>query len=224
VSRRRLRSLKSSLLLTISGCGAPASELLPLDAVPLSSFAVDVVDFSPGAGAGWRQERLPEVVLGPPHGGATHSGNTDDVLSLGQGGSIVLELGIPIVDSDGPDLVVFENPFLIAGNGGVFAEPAEVSVSVDGEAWHRFPCRHGEGGFPGCAGLSPVLASPDNGIDPTRPPDCGGDLFDLAHLDTPLEGDAWFVRIVDRGSIAVAPTAGFDLDAVAVIGDPAGAW
>jgi hypothetical protein len=195
------------------GCGEPAG-LLHTDApLPPVPYAAAVESFEPGVGAGYGQESLPGVVLGPPAGGATSRGS-EDVVSLGQGGTIVLRLGLALVDGDGPDLIVFENPFLYPG--GVFAEPGQVSVSTDGEAWAVFDCEPTTPAPNGCAGYEPVLAGDSGIVDATDPVESGGDLFDLAWLeDAPPE--SWFVRIVDRGADRIAPTAGFDLDAVAVV-------
>lgn len=186
----------------------------PDDDAP-SPFAVAVISFEPGPGAGFGQDAMPDIVLGPPDGGFTSQASTD-VVSLGRGGVIVLEMGTEFFDGDGLDLLVFENPFEIAGTsgGGVFSEPGEVAVSDDGEAWKSFACDPGAEPPNGCAGYGPVLAGSKNDLDPTDPDVAGGDGFDLADLG--LER-ARFVRITDRGEGASAPTAGFDLDAVAVV-------
>jgi hypothetical protein len=183
-------------------------------------FAGGVADYAPSGSGGFGSERLPDVVLGPPQGGGTGAGSTD-VCSLGCGGSIVVELGVRAVDGPGPDLIVFENAFE-TGAGGVFAEPGEVSVSADGVEWRTFECvLDGEPALAGCAGVTPVLANPDNGLDPTDPAVAGGDAFDLADVGLPA---ARFVRILDRtgdyyGSTpwCTAPKGGFDLDAVSVV-------
>lgn len=185
-------------------------------------FASSVEEFVPTESGGFGSEGLPDVVLGPPVGGGTSSGSTD-VLSLGCGGSIVLGFtGAGIEDRPGPDLIVFENAFVPSGGGPPFVEPGEVSVSEDGETWATFACVvEGEDAPLGCAGLTPVLSSPDNGIDPTDPSAAGGDAFDLADLGV---SRARYVRIVDRteeyyGSTlwCSPPKGGFDLDAVSVV-------
>lgn len=184
----------------------------PHNIVDDGPFAVEVHSFVPGAGAGFGQERMPDVVLGPPHGGQTASGSTD-VLSLGKGGAIVLRLGRPIIDGDGPDLLVFENPFLVGGNQ-VFAEPGEVAVSADGENFTTFPCAPVDDAPNGCAGFTPVLAGEVVDVDATNPKTAGGDAFDLADVGVTA---ASFVRIVDVGPGGAAPSAGFDLDAAASV-------
>ncbi len=182
-------------------------------------FAVEVVDFSPGDGAGFGQDRMPGVVLGPPHGAGETQGSTD-VVSLGTGGSITLRMGREIDDGDGADLIVFENAFK-AATGALFAEPGEVAVSDDGARFVAFACAPGDPAPNGCAGLAPVLADGTDGtdgtdgvgVDATNPAVAGGDAFDLADIGV---ARARFVRISDRGSGGAPPSAGFDLDAVAV--------
>lgn len=149
-------------------------------------------------------------MLGPPDGGGPGQGGLD-VLSLGTGGVIVLELGVDVVDGPGPDLLVFENPF--PGN----EETGHVAVSEDGATWREWPCdpRDRAGGFPGCAGVKPVLASKANGVPATDPAQAGGDAFDLAALGLPR---ARFLRVRDSGlNRTGAPTGGFDLDGIAVV-------
>lgn len=179
------------------------------------AFAVEVVAFEPGPGAGFGQDGMPGIVLGPPAGGSASKGSTN-VVSLGQGGSIVLRLGRPLVDGEGPDLIVFENPFETP-TGLLFAEPGVVAVGSDGEAFTAFPCAPAQPAPNGCAGYGPVFAG-DNDVSATDPASAGGDAFDLADLGI---DEARYVKIVDAGDSAAPPTAGFDLDAVAVVERPA---
>lgn len=174
-------------------------------------FAAAVRSFTPGPGAGHGAEDLPFVVLGPPTGGGMQAGNVDDVLSLGLGGEIVLELGIDAIDGEGPDLIVFENPFRFAGDR-VFAEPGRVAFSLDGEVFVEHPCTPEAEAPNGCAGFTPVLPTDD----PTDPALVGGDVFDLAVVGLPR---VRFVRVRDAGTDLLGDdgTGGFDLDAVAVI-------
>jgi hypothetical protein len=173
-------------------------------------FADAIVSFSPGAFAGYGQDDLPDVVLGSPEGGGTSA--SLDVLSLGQEGEIVLELDdIGIVDGDGADLLVFENPF------PGWYETGVVAVSDDGTTWAEWPCdaTDAEGGYPGCAGVALVYAASDNDVDATDPDAAGGDRFDLADVGL---SSARFVRIRDSGANTYEGTsAGFDLDAIAVV-------
>jgi hypothetical protein len=194
-------------------------------------FVTGVVSFAPGPCAGFNAGFLPGVVEGPPQGGGSDHGSTD-VVSLGTGGTIVVSFGDDaIVDGPGPDFIVFENPFWVAGNpDDVFAEPGEVSVSDDGATWHTFPCAPaaapqsslGTGVAPpygSCAGWHAVFSSPANGISPVDPAVAGGDAFDLADLGVT---HARYVRIVDKTEQdcpdANAPDDnGFDLDAVSIV-------
>jgi hypothetical protein len=196
-----------------------------------SRFVTGVVSFEPGPCAGFGESSMPGVVEGPPHGDGTTGGGTD-VVSLGNGGTIVVSFApSAIVDGPGPDFIVFENPFWVNGNpNDIFAEPGEVSVSDDGVTWHTFPCSptvdpespHGTGVAPPygeCAGWHPVLSNPSNGISPIDPAVAGGDAFDLSELGV---AHARYVRIVDK-TLESCPDAGspgtngFDLDAVSIV-------
>jgi hypothetical protein len=157
-------------------------------------FADSVVSFEPGEGAGFGEDELPDVVLGAPNG--TEAGAPSlDVLSLGDGGVIVLGLDdLALTDGEGIDLLVFENPM------EAWSETGIVGVSEDGETWAEWPCDSAdeEGGYPGCAGVGVVYAGPD-GADPTDPSTAGGDAFDLADIGV---AHARFVRITDSGANA----------------------
>lgn len=181
-------------------------------------YARNVVELAFGDGAGFGQADLPEVVLGPPQGRGPQAGSLD-VLSLGVGGTIVLDFGPrDLVDGPGPDLVVFENPFWVGNDPTrVFAELGEVAVSLDGTTWSTFACDPagtGEGRFPGCAGWTPTLAYDQLALVPLDPMLTGGDTFDLEDLG--LER-ARYVRIRDLAEMGAAPSAGFDLDAVGAV-------
>ena len=183
-------------------------------------FATKVVSFTPGDCGGFGLTSMPDVVLGPPVGGGDGAGSLD-VVSLGYNGEIVLSVEPnAIVDGPGPDLLVFENPFLT--NGRPNAELGEVSVSEDGTTWMTFPCTAGPGPTYGsCAGWHPVYSAPGNGISPIDPATAGGDAFDLKDVGL---ASARFIRIRDRGTVPCpsdpgqkATTVGFDLDAVSVV-------
>lgn len=178
-------------------------------------FGREIVSFSPGEGAGFGQDRLPTVVLGPPMGSGSGAGSLD-VLSLGAGGEIVLDLGA-FYDGPGLDLVVFENPFWVSGDPSMpFAELGEVSVSTDAASWRSFDCDmegDGAGRYPGCAGWTPTMRF-DPSMRPLDPVVTGGDAFDLAELGL---RSARYVRIRDLSRLGGAPSAGFDLDGVGVV-------
>lgn len=181
-------------------------------------YATELVDFAPGAGAGFGQSELPHVVLGPPFV-AEGGGGSLDVLSLGVGGEIILGFAPRvIVDGPGDDFVVFENPFYVLGNPEEpYAELGEVSVSTDAVTWHTFPCDTagaGRGRWPGCAGWRPTRFYDPESLIPLVPEQTGGDPFDLAGLGLT---EARYVRIRDLAEEGTPPSAGFDLDAVGVV-------
>lgn len=183
-------------------------------ACPEQVFASRVEEFLPGAGQAEGQERLPDAVLGPPVPDTPQS-----VVSLGNGGSIILSFGNSrIVDGPGVDFIVFENP--IFG----FYELATVSVSADGETWYEFPCTEEKqegwvmADYGYCAGWR--IVGP-RGSDFTKPEVAGGDPYDLADLGVPDLPPMRYVRIVDR-SVPDEPENlhnldVFDLDALAVV-------
>lgn len=179
-----------------------------------SGFATEVVAYEFGEGQDFGRDAFPEQVLGGPQGGGLTQGSLH-VTSLGDGGWV--ELGFSprtIVDGDGPDFIVFENPFYAGGDPTApVTELGQVSVSLDGEKWHTFPCEPGETPpYPGCAGFTPVQADvtdaeSESPFDPGR---AGGESYDLADLGLQ---EAKFVRITDlAGDDAI-----FDLDAVAIV-------
>jgi hypothetical protein len=173
------------------------------------------------------------AVLGPPVGGGAFQGS-DDTLSLGLGGRIVLEFTDNVViDGPGPDLTVFENAFLVRGLTTLppFAEPGVVSVSADGITYRAFPCALDATPYhSGCAGVYPVFASDaaaalvpsDAPIEAlvglpvdafTAPSGSGGDSFDLADVGLAA---VRFVRVQGGGRRpGLEGLGGFDLDAVA---------
>ena len=178
-------------------------------------FAQSVKDVNFGDGAGFGQDEFPNVVLGPPQGKGGMSGGFD-VLSLGKRGEIILDMGnCGIVDGDGPDFIVFENPFYIGGNPDApFAELGEIAVSGDGVNFVSFPCESDELPYTGCAGWHPVYSNSSNGISPFDISAAGGDAFDLSNVGV---NKARYIRIRDISDIGGGTTAGFDLDAVSVI-------
>ncbi len=201
------------LIACAEGDGAPSPSHdagINLQELP---FATEVIEFNPGPGSGFGQERFPQTVLGPPKNYGTSRGSTD-VLSLGHAGSITLGFSPRLItDEPGPDFLVFENPFWINNNAeSVFAELGLVEVSEDGIEWHVYDCQQDDHPATNCAGYTPT-----HRFDFTEPLDhatCGGDAFDLADLG--LE-QARFVRITDLSLYGSAPSAGFDLDAVGLI-------
>lgn len=207
-------------------------------------YADAVVSTSIGSGGGYGQSGLPAVVTGPPSGAGLFVGSTASVLSLGLGGSIVVQFTDNVIrNGPGVDFTVFENAFLRIASGFVtgtpFVDPGRVSVSQDGVVWHTLPCTLDPGAgpyWPGCAGVYPVLANANDpaaphasipsttpiadlvGLDAETlapPAGSGGDSFDLATVGL---GWARYVKIEAASFVpgpAGAGNAGFDLDAVA---------
>jgi hypothetical protein len=176
-----------------------------------------IVSFEPGEGAGFGQDKQPDIVLGAPRGRGKLE-PSDHVLSLGKGGKITLEfVDNEVFDGEGPDFIVFENAFLkVPGDdpGNGFFELAKVEVSADGKEWKLFPFDRIS--RKGCAGYHPVFANPDeNDISPTDPEKAGGDAFDLRDVELKM---IRFVRITDLDNATGGEgTMGFDLDAVAAV-------
>jgi hypothetical protein len=179
-----------------------------------SPFIIRVVSVDYGPGAGFGQTALPTVVEGPPRGGGCCQGSLN-VLSLGNGGSIVVELGQNIVDGPGADFIVFENAFDIGSDPQKpNADPGTVEMSSDGVEWIGFPCAATAYPFGQCAGWHPVFANPDDNVDPLDPAVAGGDPFDLADVPAAAGiGEVRYLRITDRVDVE----GDFDLDAVGVV-------
>jgi hypothetical protein len=210
------------------------------------AYADELVDYSIGAGGGFGQSLLPDVVLGPPTGMGLFNGSTD-VLALGEDGWIELAFtDNAVFDGPGVDFTVFENAILEIGaqfeTQPPFVEPARVSVSQDGLVWVDFPCALVPQPlpleppyYPGCAGVYPVLSDQEephasvptdeplenlvgrNALTLQAPAGAGGDGFDLADV-----GLAWirYVRVQGADFVQgpVGPdNFGFDLDAVAAV-------
>jgi len=219
-----------ALLLSLScGCSGNSAGMANPgaggDANPAPSYSPDlpyarsVESFEPGDGAGFNQDKLPDIVLGPPLV-KSEGVPSLDVVSLGSGGVIVLGFGDKAIgDGPGADFVVFENPFWPGGNAAkVYAELGAVSVSDDGESWQTFPCDtagDGAGHFAGCAGVTPTRVYDPVTLLPLDPTQTGGDAFDLADLGL---ASARFVKIHDLETLPPAgTTSGFDLDAVGIV-------
>jgi hypothetical protein len=172
--------------------------------------------------------QVPEAALGPAEG------TINDVVVLGRGGSITLGFGSPLSDGPGFELAVFENAF-----HDRFLEVGFVEVSTDGLTFARFDS----------ASLTPAAVGQFGELDPTSLAGLAGKHrmgfgtpFDLAWLRWHAEvldgrvdlGRITQVRVVDvvgDGSYLdsfgrpifdawpTVQTAGFDLDAVGVIGE-----
>lgn len=179
-----------------------------------SGYATEVLAFEFGEGQDFGRDEFPEQVLGGPEGGGLAQGSLH-VTSLGDGGWVALGFSPrTIVDGEGPDFIVFENPFYAGGDPTApVAELGRVAVSVDGDEWHTFPCEPGDSPpYLGCAGFTPVKADVTDAqsVSPFDAESAGGEAYDLADLGL---SEVMFVRITDiAGDDAV-----FDLDAVAIV-------
>lgn len=166
------------------------------------------------------QWQTPAEALGPAEGTAF------DIVSLGRSGSIRLEFPRHISDGPGPDFAVFENAF-----SDTFLELAYVEVSQDGINFVRLDnlslTQQPVGGF--------------GNVDPTDIDGFGGKYrqgygtpFDIAETGLNYITHIRLVDVVGDGSALdsygniihepypTAGSAGFDLDAVAVINETAG--
>ena len=98
-----------------------------------------VVEFNQSIGqhVGNPQFSDPAQALGPPTGGGTNWQNNSSVVSLGQGGDIVLGFNEPVVDDplnpEGYDFIIFGNAFWLSGDPyhNKYIEPAYVEIAQD---------------------------------------------------------------------------------------------
>jgi len=143
----------------------------------------------------------------------------EQILSIGIGGEIIVGFkDFFIVDGDGIDFVIFENAFFNPINEGIFAEPAVVSVSLDGINYTEFPFDSAT--LVGLAGITPTIGS----VEPAKYPACGGDGFDISTIGM---DKVKFIKIKDKSDLIYTLNednkfynpkvliSGFDLDAVA---------
>ena len=186
-------------------------------------YAVLVVEFTPGPGASFD----PDPAIGPPTGGGLSQGSMD-VVSLGTGGTLTVQMDPAVVDGAGADLLVCENAFYVTGTLQSFVEAAFVEVSSDGQHFARLSSNYTGPDSPlpiftgihparyrGFAGVMPVMAHPPE-VDPLDVTAAGGDLFDLHELvaDPLVQADLLdlddirFVRIVDVQAGLSTDTAG----------------
>ena len=117
-----------------------------------AEWASKCVSYEPGDGItgsgtdyGASEWMKPEKALGKPT-----TGDTSDVVVLGEGGKITLSFDRPIRDGDGYDFAIFENSL-----NDTFIELAFVEVSSDGVHFVRFPNFY--------LGSSPVGSDSDSG-------------------------------------------------------------
>ncbi len=154
-------------------------------------------------------------------------GDSFDIVSLGNGGSITLTFDRPIINGAGNDFAVFENSF-----SDTFLELGFVEVSSDGTNFYRF----------NNYSYTPAAVSAFGAVDPTNIYGLAGkyrqgfgtpfDLSELVGISGLNINNVSYVRIVDvlgngtetdsLGNKIYDPykttgSAGFDLDAIGVI-------
>jgi|GEM_PF-3424961 len=187
------------------GPDATSVDALDLDG-PSPDAAIDAIADAPAV-------RLADTVVAAP--GATGSGFGDATRAVngvrgagtGGGGFDVFSLGYDVGHNDfitlawsngrlrngaGPDLAVFENPFLTGE--GTFMDLIIVEVSIDGIEFralaHHYAAadptvyRNDASLWQGFAGRTPVRLNADtNPVDPFDNAAAGGDLFDLDSVE-----------------------------------------
>ncbi len=132
-------------------------------------WADHAVSYTPGAGAN-PSYASPSTAIGSPER-FTGEGifpsavtpfsspyGTDEVVSIGVGGSLVLGFDEPVANDAlnpfGADLIVFTNAFFVDDNypnglaAGLFGGVPAVEVSADGAAWHAVAAQAMSGHFP----------------------------------------------------------------------------
>jgi hypothetical protein len=190
-------ALTALLLLGCSGEEEGAIEL------PFAQLATIVVSAPSATGTGFSD---PELAVNGVRGGGQAQGSMD-VYSLTEDPADELVLGFeePVLDGEGTDLVVFENPFDIS-SGGRFMDPVVVEVSADGETFVAFPYEYGQAEYSeepsdwlGFAGITPVLLHEEDAPTDPLSAEAGGDGFDLAGLQPPVP-EVWFVRLTAASS------------------------
>jgi hypothetical protein len=107
--------------------GSETSTAIGKDDAGIVGWAQGYSDLSLGSGSTNPDYQDPKKALGPA------VGDSFDVISLGDGGSITMHFDPPLADGPGYDLAVFENGF-----GDQFLELGFVEVSSDGETFVRF--------------------------------------------------------------------------------------
>lgn len=202
--------------------GQPGSTAVDMSSNAIMAWATGWVDYQTGANcvAAWQ---MPEKALGPA------TGDVLDIVCLGDAGRITMTFDTFITNGPGADFAIFENGF-----SDTFLELAFVEVSSDGTNFIRLPNQS-------------LTASPvpfvGGSVDPTNVQGLGckyrkgyGEPFDLDGTGIDWITHVRLVDIVGDGSATDSvghavydpyPTtgsAGFDLDAVAVLNGSVWRW
>jgi hypothetical protein len=205
----------------------PTTSAVGYDDARVVAWATGVASYLPGPGVSDPKWMMPSQAFGPA------GTDTTAVVVLGNGGSITLTFASAITDGDSWDFAVFENSFA----SDEFLELGFVEVSSDGSHFARFDSAFQSSVTP--SGSSSGTAAEIGGLAGTYMVGFGTP-FDLSALrNSPSVRDGTvdltsikYVRIVDiigdgttldsfgRGivdPISSGPTAGFDLDGIAVL-------
>jgi hypothetical protein len=205
----------------------PTTTAVAYNDARIVNWATGVASYLPGTGVSDPKWMMPTQAFGPA------GTDTTAVVVLGNGGSITLTFASPLTDGASWDFAVFENSFA----SDVFLELGFVEVSSDGSHFARFDSAF-QGTVTPCGSCSGTAAE-IGGLAGAYMVGYGTP-FDLAALrNSPLVRDGsvdltaiTYVRIVDiigdgttldsfgRGivdPVSSGPTAGFDLDAIAVL-------
>jgi hypothetical protein len=205
----------------------PTTTAIGYNDARIVAWATGVASYLPGTGVSDPRWMMPGQAFGPA------GTDTTAVVVLGNAGTITLTFDAPITDADGWDFAVFENSFA----SDLFLELAFVEVSSDGSHFARFDSAF-RGPTAPCGSCS-ATAAQLGGVAGSYMVGYGTP-FDLAALrNAPLVRDASvdltaikYVRIVDIvgdgatldsfgraivDPISSGPTAGFDLDGIAVL-------
>ena len=172
-----------------------------------SPFATRVVSYIAGTGAA-TGHRNPQTALGEPTRitGTSSAPETvtpfqpawmpNQIVSIGAGGSLTLELGQVAIDSPnnpfGVDLIVFSNAFFSDVSGGqgspgyCFADGGVIDVSDDGATWFQIPNTQADGPMPtmGFMDAGPFDSTPGElSTDFRKPMNPAITLYDLQELN-----------------------------------------
>ena len=172
-----------------------------------SPFATRVVSYIAGTGAA-TGHRNPQTALGEPTRitGTSSAPETvtpfqpawmpNQIVSIGAGGSLTLELGQAAFDSPnnpfGVDLIVFSNAFFSDISGGqgspgyCFADGGVIDVSDDGATWFQIPNTQADGPMPtmGFMDAGPFDSTPGElSTDFRKPMNPAITLYDLQELN-----------------------------------------
>ena len=205
----------------------PTTSAVAYNDARIVAWAEGVASYLPGPGVSDPKWMMPSQAFGPA------GTDTTAVVVLGNGGSITLTFDSPITDGDSWDFAVYENSFA----SDEFLELGFVEVSSDGSHFARFDSAFQSTVVP--SGSSSGTAAEIGGLAGSYMVGYGTP-FDLSALrNSPSVRDGSvdltsikYVRIVDiigdgttldsfgRGivdPISSGPTAGFDLDGIAVL-------